>query len=510
MSQPTILPVAEYLPDMPDFPASGSSNIKNVYPRTPLSYGAINSPAPVSSALLSQCRGAAAFIDNLGTVNIFAGDANNLYRLVAGDAYVWELVTRTVGGAYGVTVDDYWEFDYFNGSALACNLTDNIQTFNLLSDTKFSDLAGSPPRAKHLAVVKNAFVMLGNTFDGVSQNQPQRVWWSAAGNATSWPTPGSVTAAQVQSGFVDLFGSEGAVQAVRSGLTSADALIFQQYGIRRAVYSGPPEVFEFLPAQNVRGTPAPHSPVVIGGTCYYFGYDGWYSYDGATSEPIGANKVDKTFMDNLDDTHSHLIVGAADPRSKMIWWAYPGKGGAGQLTKMIGYNWQLQRWTPADLVVEMLARTISLGYTLDQLGTVLGFTLDTLPAPLDSSIWAGGALQLGVFDTAHKLNYLTGPAMAAIVETSEMQPITGRRAGIISARPLIDGSGVGAPSVSIGHRERQQNVVTYAQATALNRLGLCPQRTSGRYLRAQMTVQAGGDWTNISGVEVEVVGQGKR
>jgi len=189
-----------------------------------------------------------------------------------------------------------------------------------------------------------------------------------------------------------------------------------------------------------------------------------------------------------------------------------------------GYDGQLQRFAPANIAAEFLARFITLGYTLDQLGTVLGYTLDNLPAPLDSPIWAGGWLQLAVFDTNHQLNYLTGASLPATVETQEMEPVTGRRAMITSSRPLIDGSGsiityhtdgtiasiTPAMSTSIGRRERQVDMINYGQASPLNAFGTCPGRASGRYVRARMNTVLGGDWVNISGVELEMVPQGKR
>jgi hypothetical protein len=196
----------------------------------------------------------------------------------------------------------------------------------------------------------------------------------------------------------------------------------------------------------------------------------------------------------------------------MIWWAYAGQGSDGvTANRLIGYNPFINRWAPpAEVTAQTIARMISIGYTLDELWTVLGYTLDTLPAPLDSPVWAGGSLIFGLFDASNKLNFLSGPALPAIVETQEMEPIEGRRTLITNTRPLIDGSGTGSPSVIIGHREALQDPVQYTRASPRNKLGSCPLVSSGRYVRARVSVGAGGDWTNISGVELEQVAQGKR
>jgi hypothetical protein len=464
---------------------------------------------PISSALNNRCQGAAAFLSNAGILTLIAGDSNRLYRLTKGQSYAWADIS---GATYTIDPTELWEFDHFNGAVIACNINDPIQTFNLDNDSKFSNLSGSPPKTRHVSVIKNSFVMLGYTSDPVFGVQPQRVWWCGAGNASSWPTPGSVSAAQVQSGYVDLFGDEGFIQSIRSGLLSADGLVMQQYGARRAIYSGPPTVFQFLPTQNSRGTPAPHSPVAIGGIVYLLCWDGWYSCDGMTFTPIGVNKVDKAFFADVNPLSYSYITGVYDPVTRMIWWAYAGQGSDGvTANRLIGYNPFINRWAPpAEVTAQTISRMISIGYTLDELWTVLGYTLDTLPAPLDSPVWAGGSLIFGLFDASNKLNYLSGPALPAIVETQEMEPAEGRRTLITNTRPLIDGTGTGAPSVIIGHREALQDPVQYTAASPRNKLGSCPLRSSGRYVRARVSVGAGGDWTNISGVELEQVAQGKR
>lgn len=501
------LPIAEYAPDMPAVPGQSSGNIRNVVPLTQISYGPVKAPSVFTNALTARCQGAVGFIDKNLAITLFAGDATKLYRLRAAEALAWADVTNS-GGAYSIGSDSQWEFEYFNGSVIATDYTDNVQTFNVVSDSTFSDLSANAPKARHIAVVKNSFVVLGNTTDGVNGALDQRVWWSGAGNATSWPTPGGQSAAQLQSGAVDLTGNDGPVQAIRSGLAGADGLVFLRYGIKRMMYAGPPVVFEFLPAEGLRGTPAPYSPVVMGGIVYYLAFDGFYASDGVSSKAIGANRIDKTFYADLSPSYIDRVTGAADPLNKLIWWCYPGQGNVGgNPNRLLAYNWELDRWSICDVTSETICRMMGIGYTLDELYTVLGYTLETLPAPLDSQIWQGGALQLGLFDSNHKLNYLTGDNLAATIETSEMEPIPGKRGFVRNSRPLVDG---GTPTVSISHRERLQDAATDTAAISLNSLGNCPVRTSGRYMKGTIATLSGDSWTHASGLEIDIVQQGSR
>jgi hypothetical protein len=503
---PIILPIAEWQPDLPDYPAQGSAVVQNVVPLTDVSYGAIKTPTPYSGALNARCQGSAAFVDSSLAVTLVAGDATKLYRLVSG-SNSWADVTR-LSGPYTLGSDGNWEFEYFNGSCIATNYTDAVQTFNLISDANFSDLAAGAPKARTIGVIKNAFVMLGNTVDGSNGAKDQRIWWSGAGDATSWPTPGGTTAAQVQSGAADLLGDEGAVMAIRSGIANCDGIVFQRYGVRTVTYAGPPEVFSILPAQGLRGTPASQSPTVFGGIVYFLADDGFYAFDGTNAKGIGTNKIDRTFFNDLDIGNVHRVIGVTDPVNKLIIWAYPGQQSVGgNPNRLLIYHTEYDKFSLAEITCETISRMLGLGYTLDQLFTVLGYTLNTLPASLDSPIWQGGALQFGLFDANHKLNYLTGDNMAAQVDTSEMQPFPGRRAFVKAARPLVDG---GTPSVSIGHRERVQDAVVNTSAVALNGLGFCGVRTSGRYFRASTTTVLGDTWTHIAGVELDAVQQGLR
>ncbi len=506
MTNTITIPLAEYLPDLPDYPAQGSSNIRNCYPRTLQSYGAIPAPMPFYGPLLKRCQGGAGFHDRDAENFIFAGDANDLYVMKAG-LTTWQNASKS-SGIYSVDPEEQWQFAYFNGEVLAVNFNTTPQVFTLPSSSTFTDLSGDAPRAHFISVVKNAFVVLANTLDTTNGHMPQRVWWSGAGNARSWPLPGTNEAAAVQSGATDLLGPGGDISGFASNLISADAIVVQELAVRRMQYAGPPDIFTFLPIENARGSPAPYSIVVNGGVAYYWGQDGIDACDGGSSVPIGANKVDKTVFAGLDQAHLKRVVGVADPFLKTIWWAYPSPG-AQNPDRLLAYNYTLDRFTISDVTCETLIRFLSLGVTLDELFTIFGYTLDTVPAPLDSSIWLGGRPQFGLFDTDHKLNYLSGTPLTATIETSELQAAPGRRALITSARPLVDGTNTIA-TVSIGHRERLQEAPTYGPNSSVNKLGACPQRASGRYIRAKTIIPASNTWVDFAGVDVDVVNQGKR
>ena len=507
--KPLILPVSEFAPDMPDYRDEASSNAMNVIPRTPKSYGPLAAPSIYSNALKKKCQGAYFGVDSGGNINGFAGDANDLYNLTVSSTG-WTIVSSSPG-AYSIASSDLWQFCLFGINVIATDYADAIQSFTLGTSTAFAALAAAAPKAR-FACVSKSFLVVADTNDPVFGQQHQRVWWCANGDPTNWPTPGSALAAQYESDFQDLLGDGGFIKGIVGNLGNADLLIFQERAVFRGVWVGGPNVFDFFPMEGVRGCPASGSIAQLGGVVYYLAQDGFYVNDGGQSIPIGANKVDKTFYADLDQNYFGSISAAIDPFNKLYIVFYPGAGHAGSnCNKMLIYNWQLQRWSEAIPFAnggELIARALSFGYTLDQLYTVLGYFLDTLPAPLDSRLWTADNVLLGAFDSNHALNAFTGAPLPATVDTSEFQATDGMVTKFINTKPIVDGNVI--PSVSLGVRNRQVDTPSFGTPIAMDALGNSPQRAVGRYARARITIPSSSSWTNISGVELEGVPAGVR
>ena len=215
---------------------------------------------------------------------------------------------------------------------IATNYIDPIQSM-LLSGTNFTDLSATAPKARFVATVKD-FVMVANTNDSTFGPAPYRVWWSAIADPTNWPAPGSITAAQLQSDFQDLVQTDvGNITGLSAGFLGAvDAAIFCERGIWAASYTGPPTLFSFRLVQGAPGTTSPLSIVPgratsQGGTrsvCYFLGEDGFNMFDGTAATAIGAQKFDREFFRELDGSRLNYVQGVADPRSKLIFWAFTG------------------------------------------------------------------------------------------------------------------------------------------------------------------------------------------
>lgn len=524
----------EWLPDQADFANPGSPVIKNCIPLTARSYGPMPSAVPHSeNTLRARCQGSYSIKDRDGSVYVFAGDRTDLYQMPPGTtAFIdasWatgDYATPSVDSAGG-----FWSMTSFGTQILATNGVDPIQT-TMLGDVvggfealQPGDPVGPPivpaaPKARFLATVKD-FLFVADTTDPVDGHVPYRVWWSSINDPSSWPQPGTIEALQVQSDFQDLQQTDlGNITGLVSGFApGADAVIFCERGIWTAAYAGPPLIFSFRVAQGASGTLSPLSIVQdhaqsnagIRPVVYYLGGDGFAAFDGSASYPIGAQKFDKAFFRELDDAYLNYVQGVADPRSRSILWGFPSVGSGGLFNRMLVYNWELSRGSIVELEpgqwLEWLTTAMyGSSYNLDSIDSF--GTLETISPSFDDPFWTGNAAgRLTMFDEAHRLNIGGGPAMAPTLETGEMQPAPGRRGFVQMTRPLNDG---GAATIAVGHRERLTDPVIWEPPVAINQIGECPQRCTGRYVRFRMAMPAGQDFRHLQGIDATVLPEASR
>lgn len=498
-----MIPFGEWLPDQPELNNPGAITMTNVVPRTTESYGPARALAPVVNVALSAaCQGAIYVRAADANIAGFAGDISKLYLHDADDD--WRNVSRSA--AYSTAADERWAFTVFGEVVLATNFANEIQYYTLGVSAPFANLSADAPKARYIARVKD-FVMVANTTDPISGAVPQRVWWPAIDDPSLWPTPGSTSAAAVQSDYADLVGEGGWNQGIVGGLSGADVAVFQERNIWRGSYIGPPAIYGFSVVESARGTPAPGSIVSVGPAVYYLADDGFYVFDGVRSLPIGDGKVDRTFWAEVDQSALYRITSAADPLNKIIYWAYAGpQNSGGTPNRILCYHYGIGRFTKLEQTLEFMVQALTIGYTLEELDAF--GTLETLPFSLDSRAWTGGRLNLAAFNTDHKLALFSGASLAATMDTKEAQMNERGSAHVSRIWPLVD---TDQAQASVGRRDRLGDAITWSTPSSMTTTtGSCPVRSTGRYQRARVTIPAGTLWQNAQGVDFEARGAGRR
>ena len=476
-----ILEVSEWKPDLLD--NHGDRKAENVIPDAD-GYRPWPELLTLTSALTARAQGAFAAKDKSNLNYNYAGDQTALYRLV--DA-VWTNATQVVGtvtASYSTNTLDWWEFAQWGETVITTNGKDTPQEITL-GAANFIDLAGSPPVAKHIAIVKD-FVWLGNLVDF-----PQRVRWSAINDSHSWTVNAST-----QADFQDLVGNGGHVQKIVGG---ESAIIFQERATWRGAWVGPPAIFDFGngPIEKDIGTLAPQSVAAYGNLIFYLSEQGFRLFDGQSSTAIGALKIDRFFFSDLDSQYVNRIQTVVDPANKVFICAYPGSGNTnGTPNKLLFYNYQVGRWATANEEVELLYRHIATGYSLDGLDSI-STSIDTLSDSFDSSQWAGGAINMAAFNTSHKTALFTGDAKDATVDTVEVEPKEGRRSKILRVRPLVEGATANMTCLT---RNKLSDDPAEGVSVAQSDTGDCPIRSNARYHRYR--IETSGTFTKIRGAQI--------
>lgn len=481
-----MIPIAEFAPDRSRFDPQSSDTIINAVP-TADGWAPMKNLSLISQALGSLCKGAVFVRGSTGSFDIVAGTATGLYKFVNANGS-WTDISGS-SAPFGVPDGDHWSFAVFGSKLVAANISDPIQVYDIDAGGAFADLAGSPPKARH-AWIANGYLVLGNT-----NSSAKRIQWSGLENIEYWTVGNRGADYQDLPDGGDIAGGIG---------DEAGAFVFQRDRVRRMDFApGSAFTFNFKDVDTARGAVSPRSIVSVGqGDFVYLSESGFFR--GAESNPIGAETVDRWFFDQVDLDFLVETQGAADPFNKLVWWLFRAPDASRQ---MIGYDWQLDRWTRSNADPTILVGLATSGYGLDDLDAI-NTSLDALPYSLDSRVWSGGRPAFAAFDNSHKLGFFEGQNRAATLETAEIALSQGSRTFVNGFRPLCD---AGDLTGQVGRKDKEGDAANWSSAiTPSSVTGLIPCRASAKLHRFRLNIAADDIWSICHGVEEEAIREGRR
>ena len=235
----------EWLPDQPDLNNPGVTVATNVVPAAG-GYRSFPGFVSFSNAATARVRGMFAAKDASDNVSLFAGDDGKLYKFNQGTSNLDD-VSKSGTPAYDLAGAERWRFAQFGTKVIAAGGTgEELQVFNVGTDSAFSNLGGSPPKADYLAVVRDQ-VWTANIDEG-SGRVPNKVRWSAINNEASW----TIGTDQADSQVIP---DAGAI----TGLVGGErAVILMERAIAVAYYVGSPLIYEINRVETQRGCPFPN------------------------------------------------------------------------------------------------------------------------------------------------------------------------------------------------------------------------------------------------------------
>jgi hypothetical protein len=414
----------DWTPDQPGI-VENLSVASNVAP-TINGYIPIATPVDLSTSASETLTNLISTSATSGSINVFAGGASKLFKLNGTTLALDDISRNNIGSVgYSVAATDRWNFTQFGNSVIGANNEDTLQVYTIGTSSRFEDLGTyvqgtytrvSPsstatittssahgltsgqelrvnftsgtansvtgvitvtgattltistdattstsgnvnvytsiaPKAKYVAVVRD-FVVSANLDVGTNSNKLQ---WSDIANESYW-SPGAASQSDFQ-----IIPDGGSIM----GLTGGEiGLILMERAIVRMSYIGSPLIFQFDTIARGVGCLEGNSITKYSNMTYFLGEEGFYSCDGTSVTPIGNEKIDRWFFDNLDMSLLYTISATTDPSKKLVIWDFPTASGRAFLI----YNWQVGKWSSGTTSVTKIGvAAASVAKTLESL-----------------------------------------------------------------------------------------------------------------------------------------------
>lgn len=336
----------EWTPDQPGISGNVTDAV-NCYP-VANGYAPINDiePYPNTDTQASEVL-LTTFGGKFGGQNVlFAASSSKIYKF---DPANNNFADISKAGGYGA---DAWDITQFGPVMVAADGSNKLQSYDLSSSSLFGDLSADAPRAKYVTVVRD-FLVAANVAGSEST-----VYWSDINNETNWtPSPTSQSDFQVLPDGGDITGVSGGEYG----------LIFLERAIYRMTYSGSPFFFQFDAISRSLGCISNGSIAQLSDKTYFLADDGFYVCDGQSVSPIGAEKVNRWFFENvaIDQVAANMSA-SVDPVRSLVLWSMPTNSGR----LLLIYNAKLNKWSYSNVDISAVAYVLTSSASLEQLDKI--------------------------------------------------------------------------------------------------------------------------------------------
>ena len=471
----TTIDFGEWMPDQ----AGITGAIQEAYNVIPQAIGYSPLPEAVDLSQSASENLTNAFATKFGgTTTVFAAGTTKLFKLDSTD-----LSLDNVSKSGGYTTADRFYFVQFGQRLIASNGNSKLQSWDLGSSTAFADLDASAPTAKFVTVVRD-FVVAANT-----SSAPTTVYWSDINDETDW-TPSDLSQSDSQ-----IIPDGGDIRGITGG---EFGLVLLEKAISRMSYVGAPLFFQFDTIAKNIGCYESNSIAQFGNLTFFLADDGFYVCDGQTVSPIGAEKIDRFFFNNVDQTKLNEMSATVDTVKKIVIWQFTDIFAR---KRLMVYNWQVKKWSEGETDTNYLAPIATAGTTLEALDTY--GNMDTINTSFDSRLWAGGKF-VSAGTRGAKIVTFTGQPKTGYITSSDIG--NGSQSIITLAKPKIDN---GSSSVAVYSRNLLTETPTFGTPTVSDSENRVSLRSSGNYHRVRV-YPIGANWKTAVGVDVTIVPTGGR
>lgn len=304
------VPFTDWRPDVPAFRNPGFPGLLNAYPADNGLYKPFNG---VKASGLNGLKDVIpAVTNNVGQLQGFREPGTNdpFYYTAAADAVLDDMYffqfdenldTWTDVTPAPIPAHRFNAHAYFSSFGTRVYATAGREISILAKDIGGVDLFTPITDAHRFtdATIVRGFLMGINYVEGVAPNNlvSSGVAWSSFNDPEAWPNVNTdpIGAASTLRGETVLIGG-GSLQRIIPGVGGADAIIIGESKIWRVTFVGSLGVWDFSIIAEDAGTNLPSSVISDGDNIIFYGRRGWMRFDGSTVRPIGAGRVDFSFI----------------------------------------------------------------------------------------------------------------------------------------------------------------------------------------------------------------------
>lgn len=311
----------------------------------------------------------------------------------------------------------------------------------------------------------NSFIVQG----GMSDDR-YNVRWSAVGDPTDWPTPGTTDASSKLSGQEKLPAKHGWVTGIAGG--DFFGYIFQENAITKMTFVGGDVQFSFDIFEEGRGCVKPGHMVQVDDAVFFESDRGYHKVVDGVITDIGAGRTDRqeliVFEGNLP--WEPLKTAAVNTARRLVF--FPNQDYC--------YNYLTDQWTEVDFGLNSAPVDGNLVNTHKK-NMIIGQS------------WNSGATGVVEVSSDGTVN------PTCTFETGAIDLNEGGRVVVTGVRPIVIGGSTVA--VRVGVQDDPDDSVSWtSSSTPQTRTGMAALRAEGRYIRVEVVLTGG--FTTIKGVDV--------
>ena len=236
--------------------------------------------------------------------------------------------TRPNLGSYGEATT--WTLDNWGEYLVACSYDDGkLYEWQLNTGTPAAVISNAPTNNLGLMVTEERFIFaLG------SDGNPRRIDWCDQEDNTTW-FPSSTN--QAGSQILQTVG-----QIMASVRTTGQTLVLTDVDAHRAVYVGPPFVYQFERVGTACGLIARKAITSTDAGVFWMGANGFFVFDGSSVRELPCEVHDAIFND-INPAQISKSWAVSNGQNAEIWWFYPSANSV-EVDSYVAFDYQEGHW----------------------------------------------------------------------------------------------------------------------------------------------------------------------